>query len=110
MALFFFVPVDLAFFLLFKKPFAIKSSQISPSVLSVMKKLFLYCLVGANCDHHNRSYPSWPPTQAFLGELVFHGLPTTPAWEAKDAKPQHDFARSMFFNSAEINVNKIDAT
>ena len=101
MALFFFVPVDLAFFLLFKKPFAIKSSQISPSELSVMKKLFLYCLVGANCDHHNRSYP---PTQAFLGELVFHPSPQRLRGRLKTLN------RSMFFNSAEINVNKIDAT
>ena len=56
------------------------------------------------------SQPQLPSHAGGFRGARFSSLPTTPAWEAKDAKPQHDFARSMFFNSAEINVNKIDAT
>jgi len=54
MALFFFVPVSLAFFLFFKKTFCHKkqsNSSVSPQYHEIVS---LY-LMGPNCDHHNRS-------------------------------------------------------
>ena len=46
--------VGLAFFLIIKKTFCYKSSQISPSVLGIMELTVCLYLVGRNCDQHNR--------------------------------------------------------